>query len=180
MGTVPSNNVLGSAWARVAAMIAACAVLQCTYDFDRFDPAAPATQAQGGAAGQEMSVSDAAGGGPMADQSVVSVDATTRESDAPSADASTADSPSPSDAAAAAEASSDAGCGAACIGTAQSCAATCNATSDTCLANCTRATCRTTCMTTHATCLLSCSSNCQTCTRNAGCQQNAMCTAAAQ
>ena len=76
MGTVPSkHNVLGFAWARVAAVVAACGALQCTYDFDRFDPAAAA--AQGGAAGQNTSVSDAAAGGPMADQSVGSVDATT-------------------------------------------------------------------------------------------------------
>ena len=130
MGTVPSNNVLGFAWSRVAAVVAACGALQCTYDFDRFDPAAAA--AQGGAAGQNTPVSDAAAGGPMADQSVGSVDATVGESDAPSADATTADAPSASDAATAAEASSDAGCGAACIGTAKSCAATCNTTNDTC------------------------------------------------
>ena len=125
MGTVPSNNVLGFAWSRIAAVVAACGALQCTYDFDRFDPAA----AQGGAAGENTPVSDAAAGGPMDDQSVGSVDATTAEDDASSADATTADAtasdaPSASDAAPAAEASSDAGCGAACIGTAKSCAAT--------------------------------------------------------
>src|SRR3954471_7211109 len=126
MGSLASgaHNLLGHGGVHAAAVIAACGALQCSYDFDRFDPTSAA--AQGGGAGIEAPLSDAAAGGPMADESAGTVDSgTTAAIDAPSADvasaevasadATSADATSASDVSGGTEASTDAGCGAVCI-----------------------------------------------------------------
>lgn len=170
-----SNRLVWHTWARAGWLVAACVSLQCTYDFERFDPVA--ADAQGGAGGATIPLSDASAGGSTVsdDQSSAAPDSAGGQS---VADATLPDVQGPFDAAA--EALSDAGCSSGCIGTAKTCAATCNSTSDKCVADCNRANCRTMCMTARTTCLIGCVNKCETCTRDAACQQSAQCTATAQ